>query len=412
MIHLKDTQLRHTGESLTLYYWYSFSGSSVVCSALRNTMSCSCVNKACYALKCAGIPLDIMSSISCSRHSKQACPTAPSENWVSFVLSPDTAVSESEDISKWPIVYHGTAVAVINSIITHGMLMMLGDCLCDGTVLGKRCAGDDKTRAIWTYPQPTGALCAAGTGTFDGGQTEFKILITLRQKPGTYEVHKKAGFGYDVWSTNKRGTLLIEALDVYVVKSRGTVSPCPPIPPPQKSYKTTFRCPLQQQAFDVLKLLKLPQSFFNMDHNRCYCDTCYKASWPRSVDVAGETYAIPLGWTRFGLQANPVFAKVNDIWKSWQIAFHGCHPANVVSIVKNRTLLIPHDVLPDGRVLEVWSSADKNQKYYFLSPEIGYSAHPWYAKPIPFTDKDGKRKYFSNGFGFQGNVRNSEVLHF
>jgi hypothetical protein len=310
-------------------------------------------------------------------------------------------VSGSEDISTWPVVYHGTAVAVINSVITHGMLMMLGDCLRDGTTLGKRCATDDKKRAIWTYPKPAGALQAAETGKFDGGQTEFKILVTFRQKPGTYEVHKKGGFGYDIWSTDRRGTLFIEALDVYVVKSRGTVSPSPSMPPPRKSYVTTFPCPVQQQAFHVLKLLKLPESLFNMDHNRCYCDTCYKASWPKSMDVAGETYAIPHGWTRFGLLANPVFARVNDIWKSWQIAFHGCHPANVISIVRNRTLLIPHDVLPDGRVLEVWSSADKNQKYYFLSPEIGYSAHPWYAKPIPFTDKDGKRKYFQTALVFK-----------
>jgi hypothetical protein len=349
--------------------------------------------------------MDIYSSVSCSTHSKQTNTASSSETCVSLFLCPDTAVLESEDVSKWRVVYHGTSLPVINSILIHGMLLMQGDELSDGEIVGKRLASDDQEKAVWTYPKPGGAKIAASTGTFDDGQTEFKILIRLRQKPGTYEKHSKGGFGYDVWSTNRRGTLYMEALEVYVVKSRGTVSPNPFMSIPVKSYFKTFKCPAQQQAFEVMQLLKLPESLFDMTHNRCYCPKCYPDTWPSALEMAGARYIIPRGWVRFGLLVNPVFAKLNDIWKSWNIAFHGCHPANVSSIVKHRALLIPHDILPDGKRLQVCCSADKNQKYYFVSPQVGYSAHPWYAKPVPFIDSDGKRKYLQTVIVFKVTFR-------
>ena len=64
-------------------------------------------------------------------------------------------------------------------------------------------------------------------------------------------------------------------------------------------------------------------------------------------------------------------------------------------------LLSPHDVLPDGEKLTTKSSVDEKEKNYFLSPQIGYSAHPWYAKPIPFIDSDKKRKYFQTVIVFK-----------
>ena len=75
--------------------------------------------------------------------------------------------------------------------------------------------------------------------------------------------------------------------------------------------------------------------------------------------VAGETYVIPRGWVRFVLAVNPVFAAMNDIWNAWNNAFHGCDHRNVESIIKHRALLIPHDVLSDGRKLSVCASQER-----------------------------------------------------
>jgi len=278
--------------------------------------------------------------------------------------------------------------------------MKAGDILRDGTKIQRRHAASDKQPAIWTYPTKAGGEAAAAYGVYEDGLTKFKVLIRVRQKPGTYNVHPGQGFGHDVWSTQRRGTHYIEAIDVLVMNAKGTVAFLPMAVSP-KSYITSFTCQVQKQAFAILEILKLPKSLFNGKYNRCYCARCYPERWKKSMQVAGETYAIPRGWTRFGLSVNPVLAQINDIWNSWQIAFHGCHPDNVLSIAKNRTLLIPHDILPDGRKLQVCSSVNRNQPCYFLSPAIGYSAHPWYAKPVPFTDLNGKRKYFQTVFVFK-----------
>ena len=359
-------------------------------------MSCSCVQQALHCIERAKIPTTIFQRVECQKHSRSQA----SSNYVTCYLASDVVISGSEDLDKWPITYHGTTVEVVRSVLEHGLLMKAGDILRDGTEIRRRHATIDQQSAIWTYPTQAGAEAAAAIGVYDDGLTKFKVLIRVRQKPETYNVHRGKGFGRDVWSTQRRGTHYIEAIDVLVMNAKGTVAFSPMAVSP-KSYITSFTCPVQKQAFAILEILKLPKSLFDGKYNRCYCARCFPAKWKSSMQVAGETYAIPRGWTRFGLAVNPVLAEINDIWNSWQIAFHGCHPDNVLSIAKNRTLLIPHDVLPDGRKLQVWSSADPNQKCYFLSPAIGYSAHPWYAKPVPFTDLNGKRKYFQTVFVFK-----------
>ena len=110
-------------------------------------------------------------------------------------------------------------------------------------------------------------------------------------------------------------------------------------------------------------------------------------------EKAGKNYMIPSEWIRFGVKVNPVFAKVNEIWDTWNTAFHGCQPKNVLSILKHRSLLIPNDILSDVTKLSVCASRDVNQKCYFLSPSIGYSAHPWYARPQAYTTGSGNTRY-------------------
>ena len=252
---------------------------------------CGCVQKAIYALKCAQIPTDIFSRITCLK-----CPAESSaEDCVTLYLCPDTAVTESADTTKWPVVYHGASVSAVKSILEHGTLLMKGDTLHDGTILGKWHTVEQQMPAIWTYPDAKGAKIAASDGTYDKGLVEIKVLLRLRQKPSSYKVHKGCGFGYDVWSTERRGTLVIEALDVYVNKSRDTgTMPWPQLMPcPNHEFLSTFKCPVQQQTFNVMQFLKIPQSVFDMRHNRCHCKQCYPNGWPDLMIVAGEKYAFP-----------------------------------------------------------------------------------------------------------------------
>lgn len=125
---------------------------------------CRCGRNAYHALKGSDVPTDIFIDVSCSNHKKIARHSSASEAHVSLTLCPDTAVSESDGVSRWPVVYHGTAAAVINSILSHGMLLSQNE-----TQIGTRRGTEDQKRAIWTYPELAGAKVVAGTGTLDYG---------------------------------------------------------------------------------------------------------------------------------------------------------------------------------------------------------------------------------------------------
>jgi hypothetical protein len=343
----------------------------------------------------AFLPTDIFARIVCPKHSPPVDRfTTPTDKYVSCYLHPDVAVSGSENFDEWPTTYHGTSLDVVRSILVHGQLLMAGDTMLDGTKIGRANAEEHWKPAIFTNPDVVGAEIMAETATFDDGKTEFAVLVRLRQKPGSYVVHAGQGFGgFDLWATDRRGTQYIEALDVLVKKAKNREEPPTSIVVQPMKYITSFVCPIQRQAFEILKLLNLPTSIFDGRHNRCYCKSCYPPHWASSMTVAKEKYAIPRGWTRFGLAVNPVFAHVNDIWRSWPIAFHGCHPSNVESIVKNRCLLIPKDLLSDGKEVRPNFESFK-ENCYFLSPEVGYASHAWYAKPIKFKASDGSWKHF------------------
>jgi len=306
-------------------------------------------------------------------------------------------------MSAWKVSYHGATVQIALSVIRHGEFLMEGDVMNDGTYLTARHEKvKDQKKAIWTYPTREGADNTTVVGSFDNNETQLKVVLQLRQRPSSY-AESKTRWGFTIWSTNHRGALYIESVHVIVIKSRQTGKLIQPSQKPgivlmSKSIISPIAgiisqmasmsvCPVHQENNEFLQTLKIPDTMFNREFNKCYCSNCWPETLMKFKDVAGERYIIPKGWSRFGLKVNPVFATVNDIWDSWNIAFHGCDPSHVVPILKHRTLLIPHDILSDGTELGVNSSADQNQKCYFLSPTIEYAAHPWYAKYRRFKKK-------------------------
>ena len=314
-------------------------------------------------------------------------------NYVQCFLYPDLLLTKTEDMSKWETSYHGTVVPAVTSILQHGEMLMEGDVKWDGNYLESRMtkAAGQKSE-IYNYPTIEGGDNRCSIASFDHGETKFKIVLQLRQLSGSYE-KRRTRWGHEMWATARRGTIMIEAINVRVLAARGIALPDPVLPIPHNEYVMSFACPIQQSAFEFLETLNIPKDMFNGEHNRCYCESCYLKQWADYLEIAGEKYVIPRGWTRFALEVNPVFAKINDIWDAWNIAFHGCRPKNVLSILKHRSLLIPNDILSNGDKLGVCASRDRNQKNYFLSPSIGYSAHPWYARPVSYKSAAGLTRY-------------------
>ncbi|CAF3755927.1 unnamed protein product [Rotaria magnacalcarata] len=81
--------------------------------------------------------------------------------------------------------------------------------------------------------------------------------------------------------------------------------------------------------------------------------------------VAGKTYAIPRGWTRFGVYVDETFAKHHDVWKTWVNCYHGTSIESVKSIVEHRQLLLPRDTTMEGeqwRIREETVGARRRQE--------------------------------------------------
>jgi len=207
---------------------------------------------------------------------------------------------------------------------------MEGDVMNDGSYLAARIAkAKDQKSAIWTFPTRDGADNRTIVAHYDNGETNFKVILQLRQRPSSHASYKTT-WGFDIWSTNRRGSIYIESLHVCVLKSKGSVMPPVSTAIPPNVDATSFRCPVQQATYEYLKTLNIPESMFDRKGNRCYCNTCYPDTFPKFMDVAGERYILPHGCVRFGLATNPVFTALNDIWDSWHIAFHGCNPKDVI----------------------------------------------------------------------------------
>ena len=151
-------------------------------------------------------------------------------------------------------------------------------------------------------------------------------------------------------------------------------------------------CPKMQACYNYLQSQNFDLKYFDSNGNRCYCSNCFPSSWINSQVIAGETYIIPRGWTRFGLKSPIILSQQNDIWNSWCNVFHGTNPMAAKSIIEHKTLLINKDITLEGGKLGKNCSA-KEWNNYYVSPHICYASHPWYSRIIDIGKINGKNKF-------------------
>jgi hypothetical protein len=99
--------------------------------------------------------------------------------------------------------------------------------------------------------------------------------------------------------------------------------------------------------------------------------------------VANAPYVIPRGWVRIGLYVDEVKAKIEDIWNTWIISYHGTNVAAAQSIVSHRQFLLNGDTCENGQQL------GKRCEDLYTSPTIKYSARDAYAKSAYFRSESG-----------------------
>jgi len=119
---------------------------------------------------------------------------------------------------------------------------------------------------------------------------------------------------------------------------------------------------------------------------------CFPTNWINYQVIATEKYIIPRGWCRFGLKVPNFCAQINTIWDSWCNVFHGTSPSAAKSIIEHKTLLLHGDLTQTGSRLGKKCSAEE-WGYYYTSPHICYSSHPWYSNIIKLEKSNGENKY-------------------
>eukprot|EP00042_Codosiga_hollandica_P045108 m.453693 g.453693 ORF g.453693 m.453693 type:complete len:213 (-) comp56940_c0_seq4:66-704(-) len=101
---------------------------------------------------------------------------------------------------------------------------------------------------------------------------------------------------------------------------------------------------------------------------------------------AGTKYALPIGWFGFGIHLREDFQKRRGEIESWPVVYHGTTPAAIPSILDERRIMFPGDLLKNGhrlpmRLGDVWGGEVASGKpVIYVSPTILYSGHQIYAK--------------------------------
>ncbi|CAD5115973.1 DgyrCDS4903 [Dimorphilus gyrociliatus] len=147
-------------------------------------------------------------------------------------------------------------------------------------------------------------------------------------------------------------------------------------------------CVLKDLAKEYVKEeLKLDDNYMNEQFNICYCRVCHKERGDRESYSRGKppmTYAIPVGWCRFGLK---LYTPLEDSFECYYRAYHGTQPNRVGDVLRTGQLCMPGDVLYTGKELkELFGHYGENYgpkgfdyKRVFVSPSIVYSGY--YASP-------------------------------
>ena len=137
---------------------------------------------------------------------------------------------------------------------------------------------------------------------------------------------------------------------------------------------------------EYLRVMDVREDALCEHHNKCFCAKCLSAHLggePPKVHYAGNPsrrYALPNGWTRFGLKVNEDMAKRLGM-DNWHVSYHGTTPSVLHSIILHSQLLVPGDTTLAGKRLKIREGHLSQQNYVFTSPSLAYASHPLYATP-------------------------------
>lgn len=124
------------------------------------------------------------------------------------------------------------------------------------------------------------------------------------------------------------------------------------------------------------------EAYHNSFADLCFCTLCQPhVSY---IMRAGEKYALPIGWFGFGIALRNDIAVNRSLLEGWPVAYHGFSPRVLRSMLAERRIMFPGDVLLDGTVLQMkhgqcWSKSFGGHPVIYLTPTICYASQVLYS---------------------------------
>ncbi|CAD5115974.1 DgyrCDS4905 [Dimorphilus gyrociliatus] len=153
----------------------------------------------------------------------------------------------------------------------------------------------------------------------------------------------------------------------------------------EKGVAVEKKCLLKDLTAELMQCLNFSSVYFDSKYDRCFCINCHSKRNDQDYYSRGEpsrTYALPIGWYRFGLVLPP-FAEEAEAVKKWHRAYHGTKTETIPDILRHGFLLLPGDYTASGhRLTELPNHFNDerkpegfNTKCVFVSPSLRYSTH-------------------------------------
>jgi len=139
---------------------------------------------------------------------------------------------------------------------------------------------------------------------------------------------------------------------------------------PVVQHRELDSCMEMQRCWEFLTEKNINKDLFVREHDRCFCQECYKATDGMNSEPAR-------GWSGFALLKEPRVP-----WQDWPVVYHGCSVESAKGILKSGHMNIPGDQVLDGQRLRAVKSAGRQTDgVFYTSPDPQYSGLKFYAVP-------------------------------
>lgn len=117
--------------------------------------------------------------------------------------------------------------------------------------------------------------------------------------------------------------------------------------PPEERPKLKEECEYKKMVLDFITTLNIPEPFQVPKYTKCFCKECCPDPHLEYRGCPLMMYAVPQGYVRFGLAADPRLIEHNSVFEKNHVSFYPVHPSSIRDMVA-AGLQLPGSATPAG----------------------------------------------------------------